>query len=499
MNRREFLGRAGRAVLGVAGTGQILRSARATGHAASTRAVAGPSDSILASAAGDCPVDTVVIVMMENRSFDHYLGWLAGDDAYREAGRQRYGRSFSIDGSVDQAYPDGTGRLIRTRSAESYEQEKVETRGCMFGDPGHTWDAARVQRDHGFMWPGSHNDEFALTYYSDRNLPVYAALARRFTVFDRWHSSLLGPTFPNRQYFLSAQSEGRKVDNVHGRAGLFRAETIVDRLARAGVSIGYYHTNVPLLLLWGVKRMGPHIRSLDRYFEDAAQGRLPHVVFVEPQFGGGDALRTDDHPRGDVGLAQRWVREVFGAFARSPQWQRGAFVLTYDEGGGFFDHVRPPVLADARASANDQDNFGQAGFRVPTLLASPYAQPGAVDHRVYDHTSIMRFLEWRFLSAPAEGRGGTGSWALTMRDRAANNMGATLLASSPDPELRFDLALQIPQPAPNCTPLQVVTRPVDADAHHDPFGRATLQDLAGDRFPGATHTPWLADVTVPLA
>ena len=127
--------------------------------------------------------------------------------------------------------------------------------------------------------------------------------------------------------------------------------------------------------------MAPYIRSLDRFFEDAAAGTLPHVVFVEPQFGGTDALRTDDHPYGDVGMGQRWVREVFGAFTRSPHWQRGAFILTYDEWGGFFDHVHPPLLADARASKNDANNFAQAGFRVPTLLASPYAQPGAVDHR----------------------------------------------------------------------------------------------------------------------
>jgi len=497
MNRREFLGRSGCALAGMVGAGQLSSLAAIASRASPRDVAARPSDSMLGAAATECPIDTVVIVMMENRSFDHYLGWLGTDPDYLAAGRARYGRSFSVDGSVDHSYSDGTGRLVSTRSAESYEREKVETRGCSFRDPGHTWDAARIQRDHGFLWPGSNNDGFALTYYSERNLPVYAALARRFTVFDHWHSSLLGPTFPNRQYFLSAQSEGRKNDNVHGRAGLFRAETIVDRLASAGVSVGYYHTNVPLLLLWGVKRMAPYVRSLDRYFEDAAQGQLPRVVFVEPQFGGGDALRTDDHPRGDVGLAQRWVREIFGAFVRSPHWQRGAFALTYDEGGGFFDHVRPPILPDSRASADDQNNFGQSGFRVPTILASPYAQPGAVDHRVYDHTSIMRFLEWRFLGAPAEGPGRNKNWALTMRDRHAYNMGATLIGTS-DPELHFDLAMQIPQPAASCTALQVATRPIDADAHHDPFGSGTLQDLAGDRFPGATHTPWLDDVVVPL-
>ncbi len=499
MNRREFLTRAGFAVLGTAASTKLQRLGGVVGGSAPSSAASTLPGSVLSAGASECPIDTVVIVMMENRSFDHYLGWLGDDDAYLEAGRTRYGSSFFVDGLVDQSFPNVLGQLVATRSADSYSPEKVETRGCMFGDPGHTWDAGRAQRDSGFLGPGSNNDEFALIYYSARDLPIYAALARRFTVFDRWHAPLLGPTFPNRQYFLSAQSEGRKTDNVHGRAGSFHAETIVERLARAGVSVGYYHTNVPLLALWGVQRMAPYIRSLDRYFEDAAAGQLPHVAIVEPQFGGTDALRTDDHPRGDIGLGQRWAREVFGAFATSPQWQQGAFVLTYDEWGGFFDHVDPPILADARASTNDANNFGQAGFRVPTLLASPYAQPGAVDHRTYDHTSIMRFLEWRFLGAPAEGHGRTAAWALTTRDRNAHNMGRTLLSANPDPELGFDVAMTIPQPAPACTPTQIATRPPDTDSHHDPFKGANLQDLTYDQFPGATHTPWLDDITVKLA
>jgi hypothetical protein len=132
-------------------------------------------------------------------------------------------------------------------------------------------------------------------------------------------------------------------------------------------------------------------------------------------------------------------------------------------------------------------------------VASPYARPGAVDHRLYDHTSIMRFLEWRFLGAPAEGHGRTAPWSLTLRDRNARNMGASLLAANPDPELRFDLSMTIPQPAPACTPTQFATRPQDTDTHHDPFKGANLQDLTHDEFPGATYTPWLADITTPLS
>lgn len=320
---------------------------------------------------------------------------------------------------------------------------------------------------------------------------------RRFTVFDRWHSSVLGPTFPNRQYLLSAQSEGRKGNTSGTPVGIFLAETVADRLAAAGVSVGYYYTNVPLLALWPLERMSPFFGPLERYFEDASTGTLPRVVFVEPHFGSGDALRTDDHPHGDIGFGQRWVREIFGAFASSAQWQRGAFILAYDEGGGFFDHARPPILPDARSSKVDQNNFGQAGFRVPALLASPYAQRGAVDHRLYDHTSILRFLEWRFLGAPAEGPGRGGRWALTRRDRMAHNMGKTLRNARPDPALHFDLGLPVPQPAPSCTAAHAAARSPSPDPDADPFGKQELIDLAGT-FPHATYRPWLADVTVPL-
>ena len=124
---------------------------------------------------------------------------------------------------------------------------------------------------------------------------------------------------------------------------------------------------------------------------------------VDPSFGGPG--QNDDHPLADVRAGQAFLRNVFKAFVESPHWQHGAFISTYDEWGGWFDHVAPPHFPDDRANADDLLDFSQAGFRVPTVLASPYARPGMVDDRTYDHTSILRFLEWRFLGAPPEGPG----------------------------------------------------------------------------------------------
>jgi phospholipase C len=144
------------------------------------------------------------------------------------------------------------------------------------------------------------------------------------------------------------------------------------------------------------------------------------------------------------------VGDAFASFARSKHWSRGLFVLTYDEWGGFFDHVAPPHLPDDRASTVDAEDFSQAGFRVPTLLCSPRARPGAVDSTQYDHTSVLRFLEWRFLGAPPEGPGKAGdTWFLTTRDRNAENLGRALVDRS-DPEVGFDVDIAVPAPSAPC-------------------------------------------------
>ena len=245
-----------------------------------------------------------------------------------------------------------------------------------------------------------------------------------------------------------------------------------------------------MLLLWG-EQYAPYIKSLDDYFESCNDGTLPNVVAVTPSFQGN--LRADDHSQGDIRVGQRFIREVFNAFAASPQWERGLFVLTYDEWGGFFDHVKPPILADDRATPDLDDSFGLAGFRVPTIVASPYARPGYVDHRVYDHTSILRFLEWRFLGAPPEGPGGAAGWNLTARDRNANNIGASLAATHPDPDLGYDPDIEIGPYSAECPPNEVTTAPPLPEGEHpDPFllHQEMEEKLAKD-YPLATHTPWL--------
>jgi hypothetical protein len=254
-----------------------------------------------------------------------------------------------------------------------------------------------------------------------------------------------------------------------------------------------YFINVPSAVIWGA-RMTQYVRSMDQYWYDAQNGTLPNVTFLTP--GMGTPYRTDDHPQGDVRLGQRFIQAMFATFVRSPQWRRGAFILTYDEWGGFYDHVRLPVVADDRRSSNDENDFGQLGFRVPAVLASPYVRQNYVDHTLYDHASILRFLEWRFLGAPPHGRGKDGdNFWLTKRDRNANNYGASLRVDKPDMDVDLD------------SPLAAVEQVgVTGDCNHDERLRESgkdnqanafdvsdeLESLAGNIDPdGASLTPWL--------
>jgi phospholipase C len=449
LNRREFLrlGAMAGAAVALAPACSGGGSGGSSGGTTSTSRARRRHTSILEGAAAESGIDTVVVVMMENRSFDSYLGWLARDEGYLERGRSAYGGSFRVDGNSYQTFPNAAGTSVDTyRRVTSADADPW--RGCGRPDPGHGWTEGRAQRDGGFLAAGSGNDELALSYFEATDLPVYDQLARRFTVCDRWHASCLGPTYPNREYLLSGQSGGHKDNYLPLAEGGFTWPTIIDRLGAAGVTVADYYTDLPPALLFG-PRMNPYLRTIDAYYTDVEAGRLPSVSFVSPAFLGEN--RTDDHPHGDPRAAQRFVGDVFAAFARSPQWARGLFILTYDEWGGFFDHVAPPRLPDDRSSTNDADDFSQAGFRVPTVLCSPRALRAAVDHTPYDHTSVLRFLEWRFLGAPARGPGNDAdTWFLTARDRHANNLGSALVSDAVDVDLGFDLDIAVPPPSSPC-------------------------------------------------
>jgi phospholipase C len=366
------------------------------------------------------PLDHVVVVMMENRSFDHYFGWLEG-----------------ANGSQHETYLDpATGEPVATRHSSSLE---AQWQGCGHPEPGHGWEAGRSQLQGGFLADGSGNDEFALTYYDEGEIEFLHAAAGEYTVYDRFFCSLLGPTWPNRYYKWSAQSGGRKDNTPPLETAGNQWETIFDRAIGRGLSARYYNSDLPFSAVWGPRGVS-WTRPLAEYYADCALGTLANVTFVDPPFrdgGGGDGSSADEHPHGDVRLGQAWMADVVRAFVQSPCYRRGALFVVYDEWGGFFDHVRPPRVHDARASSDLDEDFSQMGFRIPAVAISPFARGGDVRHAQLGFESIIKLISYRF-----------GLGHLTVRDRYATNIGETLdwtredfeVPDLPDPEHVGDLA-----------------------------------------------------------
>src|SRR4030095_14025275 len=245
LNRRDFL-RTSAAL----GAGTVLGSAAWEAEARRLR-----GGSILDLPAADAPIDTVVVLMMENRSFDHYLGWLGTDEAYLDEGRLRWGSRFRVEASTDERYtvPDVTRVPTYPLLGGTLSNP---WRGCGHPDPDHGWDGGRVQRDHGFLAAGQGSDQFALGWYGPEDLSFDAAFARRFTIFDRYHCSVLGPTYPNREYLHSGQSGGLKRNFFPNEVGYpqgFTWPTVWDRMTVAGVPARYYYTDLPVTALWGAR------------------------------------------------------------------------------------------------------------------------------------------------------------------------------------------------------------------------------------------------------
>jgi phospholipase C len=399
LSRRALLGGAA----GLAGTAGLAGAAGlATDRAwAATAALPDPAAS---------GIDHIVVVMMENRSFDHYLGWLPGAD----------GRQSGL------SYVDRDGARHATHHLTDFQ-------GCDHPDPDHSFEGGRVQynggRCDGWLRAGQ-NDEFAIGYYTDADLRFYGKAAPYWTAFDRYFSATMAETYPNRFYQHSAQT-----DRIHNSTATATMPTIWDRLADAGVDCAYYYCDVPFLALYGTKYL-PISRAYPRFLADARAGTLPAVSLLDPKFlDEGSGSSADDHPHADIRAGQYFLNQVYEAVSSGPLWPRTALVINYDEWGGFYDHVAPATAPDARPDLGT----GLRGFRTPCLLISPRARRGHVAHGVYDHTSVLKMIGWRW-----------GLPALTVRDAAARNL-AEVLDFTGAPNLtapRWDVPAAVGLPCP---------------------------------------------------
>ncbi|MBV8462661.1 MAG: alkaline phosphatase family protein [Acidimicrobiales bacterium] len=384
-DRRTFvkgaLGATGAAVLGPS----LARTSSAGADILTRGATAALPDP---SASG---IEHIVVVMMENRSFDHLLGWLPHANGMQKG----------------LSYADPSGTLHKT-----FEQDQFN--GCGFADPDHSYSGGRIQYNGGKMdgfLTDTANDSYAISYYTKTDRPFTSALARHYTTCDSYFCSILGPTYPNRIFHHAGQTD--RLDNTLTVSTL---PTIWDQLNQTGGPTGkYYYSDLPILALWGSKYTAIS-EKVTQFFSDAAAGTLPNVSYVDPSFiGEGNGTSNDDHPLADIRAGDAFLSQLFHAVATGPGWGQTVFIINYDEWGGFFEHVAPsrvtagvPIGASPSSGVDqDLDANGHVllGFRVPCIVASPFSSIGRgggtpVASGLYDHTSVLKFIEWRWSLNP---------------------------------------------------------------------------------------------------
>jgi phospholipase C len=319
---------------------------------------------------------------------------------------------------------------------------------AMERDPCHEWECVKEQLDNqngGFVTNyavRATHPELIMHYFNAQDVPVFDHLAREYTICDRWFCSIPGATQPNRAYALAGTSEGIKENfsptQLAFGGGGWSAPTIFELLPNS-VSWKYYSHDIAGLRFFKKFKstIVPQIDKIDKFFDAVKQGNLANVTWIDPDFGIAvyPGAPNDDHPTHDIRHGQNLVSRVYNALltAGNSLWSKTLLVVTYDEHGGFFDHVSPRQFTTPDGNGAE---FRQYGPRVPAFIVSPWAarqkaygsQPHHLqtDQVIFDHTSILRTILRRFCT-PAGG----ATQSMTERVDAANDLGALLTEAQP--------------------------------------------------------------------
>jgi len=394
-------------------------------------------------------IEHIVVLMMENHSYDNYLGAMTG---------RGDGLPVDGDGRFATSNPAGDGRAVAPHRLSATEQPPQI--------PCQSWEASHRQWDGGAMDgfvrsaeqvaaqvdppPALGSADWIMGHWGPSDLPFYWALSRTFPLCDRWFGSCLGPTFPNRRFLLAGTAHGLTTDEASKCFDTPPAGTILDLLTRYGITWVNYHSTAPTRLalsrmlgragrraagriapnspravgatvhelesklqftadVFGVSMMSHlrHVRGIKRFFDDVDRGDLPAFSIVDPSF----VDFSEETPQ-DVRLGERFAATVIDRVMHGPAWPSTLLIWCYDEHGGYYDHVPPPAAVepdDVRPdTAEGAARYDRYGVRVPAVIVSPYARPDAVVHDVFDHTSILRLVEDKWNLPP-----------LTRRDAAA--------------------------------------------------------------------------------
>ena len=389
-----------------------------------------------AGAANLKKIDHVIVLMMENRSFDHVLGYL-----------KLQGISPEVDGlEPTMGNEDPTGTFHRVRPLGT---RKIDERAL---DPGHGPGDVRQQlaggmggfvrnyikafernsKDHPLPPNRKLDQTLVLGYLTGKDVPVYDYLAREFQVCDRWFSSVAGPTWPNRLYSVAGGSGG---ESANRQVPIYDLKAFVRHLDKDDVSWRWYSHDPGTLRAIDRRYRLFHddefayfsrktLFERSTFLDDLRDDRLPAVSWIDPNFVDfrlfGPPGSNDDHPPSPVMAGQELVLTLITALAASRAWRKSLLVIVYDEHGGFFDHVDPRQFTPE----DDRAAFRRYGVRVPALVVSPFVDPG-VSHTVFDHTSLIKTILLRFCKQP-----GTAIKSMGRRVAHANNLGHLLTRST---------------------------------------------------------------------
>lgn len=379
----------------------------------------------------DHPIKHIIVMLQENRTFDNYFGVLGAYRASKVAGAS----PSDIDGfNPNTALKTKTGKLVTP-----YHYQTV----CMEND-NFAWNESHIDMDlqspDTFMntdFTGAKflMDKFTQTvntttkdpngtrqmgHYDQTDLPYYYELATQFATSDRFFSSVPSNTIPNRMYMFTGTSFGHTVNATPG-AGGWTQETIFRALNDAGVSWRYYYQDSDIYLSdfadYYRSDIKPKVYNISNWYSvlasPTADDDLPQVVFIERA----GATGLDEHPDNNVQSGAALVQKIVSALMNSAAWQSSVFVLTYDEGGGLYDHVPPfqvpppDDIAPILKSGDVKGKFNLSGFRVPLMVVSPWVKPHFVSHKPRELTSILKLIESTFDVPP-----------LTKRDASADDM-----------------------------------------------------------------------------
>lgn len=399
------------------------------------------------------PIKTVVILVMENRSFDHMLGWMKklNPEINGVNGSESNRISLSDPGSPVIFYNDTAHYVVDPDPGHSFQAIREQ----IFGSSQAGYEPAPMNGFAQQAYSINGSMEMArhvMNGYRPEMVPVYQSLVQEFAVFDRWFASVPTSTQPNRLYVHSATSAGATSNIPALLAKGYPQRTIFENLDSEGISFGIYYQNIPATLFYRNLRKLKYIPKFLPYgmfFKRHAQeGKLPGYAVVEQRYTDTKSdPANDDHPSHDVYQGQLFVKEVYETLRASPQWNETLLLITYDEHGGFYDHVPTPVsgVPSPDGIVGPEPflfNFDRLGVRVPTIAVSPWIEKGTVVHKAngpyptseYEHSSIAATVKKIFnLSSPF----------LTKRDAWAGTFEGILQTRT---EPRTDCPEQLPMP-----------------------------------------------------